>query len=211
MVASRGRERSISAGLPAPLLLALGALLGLTWAAGLRGLMAEIAGRGTEVTWSGTFGWILLPGVAVGALLAWAEHVRRSGGRRGWRWLALSPLLFASVLLTGLDDPTTLLEAGVGGGTIGVPVLGMIGGYAASSRGPLWGRLAAGALAFSAIPVWALTATAVGGPELALTRPRGAWVAVYYYSLLAVLALGCSIPHRPLLQPSGSESPKEPA
>ena len=29
-------------------------------------------------------------------------------------------------------------------------------------------------------PLWALTATNVGGGDLALSRPRGAWVAVYF-------------------------------
>jgi len=33
-------------------------------------------------------------------------------------------------------------------------------------------------------------------PGLALDTPRGAWVAVYYWSFLAVLALACAIPHQ---------------
>jgi hypothetical protein len=55
-------------------LLALGGLLGVAWAAGLRGTMSLLAGPESTVTWSGTFGWILLPGDAVGALLGWAER-----------------------------------------------------------------------------------------------------------------------------------------
>ena len=141
------------------------------WAAGLRVFMSEVAGPETAATWMGTFGWILVPGLLAGALLGWAEHLRRTGGRQGWRWLALSPLLFASVLVAGLAHPSTMFEGGVGGGAIGVPVLGMVGGYALSGRGRLWGRLFCGALALSAIPVWALVADDVGGAGLGVGTP----------------------------------------
>ena len=83
----------------APLVL-LGGLCGLAWAAGLRGFMAQSVYEDSSVSWSGTFGYVLLPGVLIGLLLGWAEHVRRTGGRRRWRWLALSPLLFAAVLFS---------------------------------------------------------------------------------------------------------------
>ena len=63
----------------------VGALCGLAWAASLRGFMAQIAGPESTVDWAGTFGWILVPGILAGALLGWAEHVRKLGGRRGWR------------------------------------------------------------------------------------------------------------------------------
>jgi hypothetical protein len=45
-------------------------------------------------------------------------------------------------------------------------------------------------------PVWAVTVTSFAGSGLALDTARGAWVAVYYWSFLAVLALACAIPHR---------------
>jgi hypothetical protein len=182
-------------------LVLLGALCGLAWAAGLRAFMSEVAGPESAATWMSTFGWILVPGLITGALLGWAEQLRRTGGRRGWRWLALSPLLFASVLVPGLAHPSSMFEGGVGGGAIGVPVLGMLGGYALSGRGPLWGRLLCGALALSAIPVWALVADNVGGAGLGIGTPRGAWAALLYYALLAVLALGSAIPHRPVAGP----------
>jgi hypothetical protein len=35
-----------------------------------------------------------------------------------------------------------------------------------------------------------------GGPDLAVNTPRGAWVALYYWSLMVVLGLACGIPHR---------------
>jgi hypothetical protein len=158
--------------------------------------MAQIAGSESTVDWAGTFGWILLPGIGAGALLGWAEHLRTSGGRRGWRWLALSPLLFSAILFSRPLDLLSILEDGVGGGAIGVPLYGMLGGYALSGRGPRWARIVSGAVAPNAIPIWALTVTSFAGPGLAVDTPRGAWVAVYYWSFLTVLMLACAIPHR---------------
>lgn len=177
-------------------LLLLGGLGGLAWAAGLRGFMAEIAGEESSVDWGGTFGWILLPGVLVGVLLGWAEHLRTSGGRRGWRWLALSPLLFTAILFSRPLDLLSVFEDGIGGGAVGVPLFGMVGGFALSGRGALWARILSGVVALSVIPIWALTVTSFAGPGLALDTPRGAWVALYYYSFLALLMLACAIPHR---------------
>jgi hypothetical protein len=170
-----------------------GGVCGLAWAAGLRGAMAELAGAESTVSWSGTFVWILLPGVAVGALLGWAEHLRRTGGRRGWRWLALSPLLFASVLFS---DPTDLLQFfrdGIGGGALAVPLFGMLGGYALSTRGPLWARLAGRAVVLSPIAAGAV-AVLIGVPVTA----HGTWLGLYFYSFCLVLAMACTIPHRPV-------------
>lgn len=177
-------------------LVLLGGLLGLAWAAGLRGFMAQIT-EDSSVSWSGTFGYILLPGLLIGLLLGWAEHLRASGGRRGWRWLALSPLLFAAILFSeGPLEVLGIFENGLGGGALGVPLYAMAGGYAVSGRGPLWGRLACGALALTVIPIWALTVESFAGPELAVTTPRGLWVALYYYSFLALFMIAASIPHR---------------
>lgn len=82
----------------------------------------------------------------------------------------------------------------------------MAGGYAWSGRGRLWGRIVSGAIGLTPIPIWALTVTGFGGPDLALTTPRGAWVALYFWSCLAVLAFGCAIPHRPISAPSDRRS-----
>ena len=178
-------------------LILLGGLFGLAWAAGMRGFMAQIAHEESSVSWSGTFGYILLPGLLIGLLLGWAEHLRRMGGRRGWRWLALSPLLFAAVLFgEGPLGVLGIFEDGIGGGAIGVPLIAMAGGYAISGRSPRWGRLACGALALTAIPIWALTVESFAGADLAVTTPRGLWVAVYLYSFLALLMIAAAIPHR---------------
>ena len=178
-----------------PLIL-LGGLCGLAWAAGLRGFMAQITDD-SSVTWSGTVGYILLPGLVIGLLLGWAEQLRRTGGRRHWRWLALSPLLFAAILFS--EGPLGVLgifENGLGGGAIGVPLIAMVGGYAISGRGPHWGRLAGGLVALSAVPIWALTVESFAGADLAVTTPRGLWVAVYYYTFLALFMIAAAVPHR---------------
>lgn len=178
-------------------LVLLGGLCGLAWAAGLRGFMAQIVGEESSVSWSGTFGYVLAPGVLVGLLLGWAEHLRRTGGRRRWRWLALSPLLFTAVLFSeGPLEVLGIFEDGIGGGAIGVPLYAMVGGYAISGRGPRSSRLACGALALTVIPIWILTVESFAGADLAVTTPRGLWVALYYYSFLALFAVGAAIPHR---------------
>ena len=176
----------------------LGVLGGLAWTAGLRGFMAQVAGFESNVTWSLTFGWLLVPGVVVGALLGWAEHIRRAGGRPRWRWLALAPLAYAGLLFSDPTDILGIFEDGLGAGAIAVPLIGMAGGHAISGRGPLWARLATGLVAVAPVPIWALTASSIG-PHLALDTPRGAWVAVYHWSFLAVLYVACAIPHRPVV------------
>src|SRR4030095_17228565 len=79
-------------------LLSIGGVCGLAWAAALRGFMAQVAGAESGVSWGGTFGWILLPGVVTGLLLGWAEYLRRTGGRRRRRRRALLPPLFSRVV-----------------------------------------------------------------------------------------------------------------
>jgi hypothetical protein len=195
-IARRGGPQNRHGGLAS--MLVLGAVCGFAWAAGFRGMMSEIAGEDSDVDGVLTFVWLLLPGVVVGALLAWAEHIRRTGGRRGWRWLALSPLVFSGVLLSKPTDPGGLFEDGVGGGAIAIPLFAMAGGFALSSRGSRSARLVAGLVALAPIPLWALTATSVGGAGLALDTARGAWVALYFWAFLALLALACAIPHRPV-------------
>jgi hypothetical protein len=181
-------------------LLAAGGVCGLAWAAGLRGFMAALAGSGSEVAWYGTFAQILLPGVITGVLLGWGEYLRRTGGRRGWRWLALAPLAFPLFVFATPQGIAALLDAGLGGGALGIPLFGMAGGYALSGRGPRWARILLGVVALVPIPAWAFAASGFG-PGFALTSPRGAWVALFFYSFIATLALACSIPHRPVVRP----------
>ena len=72
----------------------VGAVTGLAWAAGLRGFMSAVMGDESAVSWIGTFGYVLVPGTAIGALLGWAELERRRGRPR--RFLVWSPLIFVS-------------------------------------------------------------------------------------------------------------------
>jgi hypothetical protein len=176
---------------------AFGALCGLAWVSALRGFMAEVAGAESQVEWVNTWGFILLPGMLIGALLGLAEFVRRTGGRPRWHLLALSPLLFAAILVAGLiEEPTHMFEGGIGAGAIAIPILVMIGGHAMSGRGSLWTRVPAGMVGAATLVVWPLTATAVGGPSFALTTPQGLWATVLYDGLLVTFALAASVPQR---------------
>jgi hypothetical protein len=164
-------------------------------------MMAQVAGADSTVDWTLTFGWLLLPGVVAGSLLGWAEYLRRTGGRRRWRWLALSPLVLAAVLFSHPTDMGGVFTDGLGAGALAVPVMGMATGYALSGRGPLVARIITWVIALAPIPIWSLTAASVGGSRLALDTARGAWVAVYYWSFLAILGFACAIPHRPVTAP----------
>ncbi len=172
---------------------AFGAVAGLAWAASLRAFMSDISHHETAFTWVGTYLWILLPGTVVGALLAYAgtPDARHRG------WIVASPLLFASVLVTGIFDPSGFLDGGVGAGTIGVPLICMAGGAAVAGRGPLTLRVLAALVLASTVPIWALTATGVGGERFGLGTPHGQWAALLYWSLLATFSLAASIPQRP--------------
>ncbi len=147
------------------------------------------------MTWTGTFAWVLAPGIGIGLLLGWAAYLVKVGGPERARWLVFAPFLFAAVLLPPMlrFDFEDFLADGIGGGAIGVPAIAVLGAYAIAGEG-LWGRIICGLLALSPIPVWALTAEAIGGASLGLDQPRGLWVALYYWSFLAVLMLGCSLP-----------------
>lgn len=173
-------------------LLVAGGACGLAWACSLRGFMAQVAGPGSEVSWSGTFGWILVPGTVLGTLLGWSEYLRRTDGRRR-RWLMFSPLLLAAVLLPGITDPANFLADGIGGGALAVPLFGMAGGYALAGTGRRWARIACTAVAFAPIPGW-LIATLT---QSTVIGPREVWVALYFWSLMAVLSFAASINHCP--------------
>lgn len=171
----------------------VGAVAGLAWAAGLRGLMVEVAGAESAVHWYGTFVQILLPGVIAGAVLGWAWHPR------GKRWPVAAPLVFPLAVIVSPDTVTTILDGrvpfsdGLGGGALALPLFGMAGGYAIAGRGAKWWRIACGVFAGVPVPAWAIASASIS-PELAITTARGAWVAALFYSSVAMLALGCAIP-----------------
>ncbi|GAA2890007.1 hypothetical protein GCM10010472_55620 [Pseudonocardia halophobica] len=178
----------------------VGAVSGLAWAAALRAFMVEVAGPASTFGWIGTFEGILLPGAVAGGLLGWAEHLRRTG--RHHPWLAAAPLVF--VLFSPWVVVSMFVDGGLGGGALAVPLFGMAGGYALAGRGSRPARWAAGAFALVPVPTWLVAASAAGlGPPLG--SARGAWTAVLFLSLLAVLSLGCALPHR------GPPDPSRPA
>lgn len=191
-------------------LIVVGTVCGIAWAAGFRGYMVELAGAASSVDWVGTFGAILLPGAITGGLLGWAEALRRGGGRRGWRWLALAPLALAIAPLLMPGAITALLTQGLGGGAIAVALIGLVGGYGLSGRGPLWARIIAGVLGAAFLAALVLAAPSIGGPRLAITEPRGAWVAVLAASFIVVLALAASIPQRRVIPPACDVHPVRP-
>jgi hypothetical protein len=70
----------------------------------------------------------------------------------------------------------------------------MVGGYALARGGSPWLRGAAGLVILSAVPIWALTATDVGGSSLSLGSAHGAWAAVLYWGLLASFSMAAALP-----------------
>ncbi|WP_426321761.1 hypothetical protein [Microbacterium sp. E-13] len=183
---------------PATPSILLGALLGVTWAAGFRAFMAEIAGPESTFGWYATFVAVLGGAGVVGGLLGWAEHIRRTGGRPHWRWLALSPLIFAVLPLT---VPGTLAALAQGIGTAGMAVaLIAIGlGYSFGSQGRTWLRVLVGV--FSAAAAVALVAFTplISEGRISFTEPRGAWAGTLALGSIMVLGLATSIPFRPVL------------
>jgi hypothetical protein len=181
-------------------LMLLGAVIGLTWAASLRGFMMALAGPDSTFTFTGTFGIIIPTGIVVGALLGWAEHQRRTGPQH--RLLILAPLLVGIAPLIQPGAIGALFTTGDGGGPIGLAVLAMIGGYSVSGRGPLWARIVAGIIALADIPVTFFAPKPY--PDLSYTTAHGAWFATLASSLFVTLALACSIPMR---RPEASPNP----
>jgi hypothetical protein len=183
----------------------LGAVIAVAWAGALRGWMAELAGRDSVFDWVGTFGFVLLPAAIVGVLLGLADYARRTGGRAGWRWLSVAPLLLGIAPLLPPGAFEQLISTGIGGAALGVAGFGILGGYAVSRRGPVWLRIVCGipALAFVLaaglgtfgfdIPV-AVEALIAGQWE-----PRQAWGAVTVVALMIVFAFACSLPHRKVI------------
>jgi len=172
----------------------LGALLGLTWGSSLRGWMIQLAGPDSTFTWSGTFGGLLAPAVVVGALLGWAGHLRRTGGRPRPRWLVPAPLLLPIVALAQPGALTLLATTGQGGGAAGMTLLAMAGGTAVASHGRLWWRIPLGLLGFALVPAAYLGPPM--RPALDVGTPLGAWAATVFATLFVTMALACAIPLR---------------
>jgi hypothetical protein len=98
----------------------------------------------------------------------------------------------------------TLLTTGIGGGAVVLPIIGMLGGYAISGRGPLWARIVTGAITAAALVGTAISVPIVN-PALRLTEPRGIWVVLLIECLIVILIAACSIPHRKTARESATE------
>ncbi|MET4637300.1 hypothetical protein [Mycetocola sp. 2940] len=171
----------------------VGAVGGLAWSASLRGFMVEIAGSESQFRWLRTFGGILIPSTVAGGLIGWAEVRRRAG--RPVRAVILAPLLPSVVTLAMPGQLASVVTTGQGTAGPAVALIGMAGGYALSPGGRVWARVACGTVALSIVPLWAAFSTQIGETP-AVTTPRGAWTAVLFWSLLAVLAFACTVPLR---------------
>lgn len=79
-----------------------------------------------------------------------------------------------------------------------MPLFAMAGGYALSG-GRRWRRVVLGLVAFVPFPAWAVAAP-LFGDESALSTPRGLWLAISFWTLIALLEIASAIPRRALKQ-----------
>lgn len=177
--------------------IAVGALLGLTWAASLRGWMVDLAGDESTFTWTGTFVCLLLPGALVGGLLGRALDLQRTGKQP--RWHTLAPLLFPLGPLAIPGAIPHLLKTGEGSASIIMVLLAMLAGRSLSGRGRVWARVLAGTIGFALVPVLLSSAR----------TPQEAWAATLFTSLYVTLALACAVPMR-AVDPSGQRRLDQP-
>ncbi|HWH97429.1 MAG TPA: hypothetical protein VNS80_03600 [Pseudolysinimonas sp.] len=178
----------------------IGALLGLTWAAGFRGFMVEVAGEASVFSWYATFVGVLGGGAIVGGLLGWADHIRRTGGRSRWRWLALSPLILGLLPLT-VPGTIALLAQGIGTAGMAVALIAIGLGYAAgSSRHPVL-RVVIGVLSAAAAVALVAMTPLISDGNVSFAEPRGAWAGLLGLSSILVLGLATSIPFRDVGRP----------
>ncbi|WP_206446736.1 hypothetical protein [Agrococcus sp. KRD186] len=176
----------------------IGALVGITWAAGLRAYMAALVGQGSVFSWS-TLASILIPGAIAGACLGLAHALRDHRSRRVWL-LGLAPFAFAVLTLLEPGALVALLTAGLGGGSIAVPALLVLGGFGLGTIGPRIARIACLSLALLLTVGIAATVPGVGGDRLALSAPQGVWAMVLVVGLLLTGMLGTALAFRPAVR-----------
>lgn len=173
----------------------VGALLGVTWAAGFRGFMAEIAGAESTFGWYPTFVAVLGGGAIVGGLLGWADHIRRTGGRPHWRWLALSPLILGLLPLT-VPGAIAGLSRGIGTAGMAVALIAIGLGYAFGGR-RTWLRVVLGVVSAGAAVALVAFTPLISEGRISFSDPRGAWAGTLALGSILVLGLATSIPFRP--------------
>ncbi|MFB9310961.1 hypothetical protein BJY17_003221 [Agromyces hippuratus] len=182
-------------------LISVGAIAGLAWAGALRAWMAELSGSISAFSW-GTFVGVLLPGLIVGAAIGWASTVGPAASareRRMLRWCAASPFAFAIAPMLIPGGLVGLLTQGLGGGAVLIALIAIGGGYAFGGGRPMWARAICGVLAIGvSIAVALMLGSMMRGAALALTTPRGAWLAVLDLALMLTLIAAASVPFRKL-------------
>lgn len=174
---------------------AVGALCGLAWAGALRAVMAELVSE-SHVAWSGTFIGVLIPGAVAGAVLAIAAARGATGQLQRMRWFTLAPLAFVVGIVVQPGFFESLTNAGLGLGGIAFPVLTIIGGFAIGASGPAWARVICGLLALAFVAALVVSLPMIAGERLALTEPRGAWIASLAASITVLGVLAESVPFR---------------
>jgi hypothetical protein len=128
--------------------------------------------------------------------LEWAEQSRRKGDGTAWRWTALGPLLFVVAPALAQENFVTELASGLGTGAIGTALIGMLGGYAISGRGPAWASILSRTVMVAlVIAAFVGAAVAPAGQQLEVAMPAGAYVLLTFLVLSGLLAWACAIPH----------------
>lgn len=175
-----------------------GAFLGFAWGASLRAwmsLFALLQGDRPHYSWSGTFGGILLPVTLMGAILGGAVYAAKASQRKHWQWSLISPLMLVLIPALVLSDfIQSLVTTGLGGGTIFVALIGMIGGYALSGLGPRWLRWLAGAVSFLAIFATGIAFFALNGFPAVKFSANNAFLGLLFVTLMILLVAGVSAP-----------------
>lgn len=177
-----------------------GSFLGLTWGASLRAWMVLLAlelGDNPRFTWSGTFGAVLFPTALVGALLGAAAHDAEVSDRKRWRWTILSPLLLiVGPVIVTKGFFTTLAKTGKGGGSIGVALIGVFGGYAFSGLGARWARRVSGFLSVSFAIASVFPVYFADQESAAMPSTSKVFGALLFALLMVLLIVGVSAPSR---------------
>lgn len=167
---------------------ALGAAVGLVWAATLRGWMVLLVGDASTFSWR-TPALVLFPGAAVGGLLGRAA-AHRAAGRPPPPGLALAPGVFAVALL----DPRiarSLVTDGQGSGALIVALTGIAGGHALSHAGWPPARVTSATVAVAGVG----TVTAMGSMAGSLTTRRGVGTALLGGALMVALCAATRLAH----------------
>lgn len=174
---------------------AIGLVIGVTWAAGLRAYMVALVGSASAFSWS-TLLSILLPGAIAGACVGAALALHERGARRAWL-LGFSPFAFTVLTLAEPGALVALLTQGLGGGAIAVPAALVLGGFGFGSAGPRAVRVGCLTVALLIAAGVVATVPIIGGPGLELSTPRGVWAAALAGGLLVSGMLGTVLAFRP--------------